>query len=335
MNMRNERIAASRFSRRSALGLICGAAASPYILSARAEAPYPNRPISLYVPGLPGGAFDFMARPVSEHMARTLGQAVVLDHKPGGGFAIAPAAVAAAKPDGYSLSIVVSNIGRVSLMQRLPFDPLADLTYILQVCDVAVGIAARADLPFKTIPEMVAYARDNPGKVTYGSPGAGSAAHVGMEQLAGKAGIKLTHVPFRGMQEAIPAILGKHIMLLVSALEWKQHVETGELRVLAMLTNERRSIWPDVPTLSEVGFASPLSLASFAIAGPKGLPAPIVARLHDAIKSAIDDAAVKAALVSRELLPSYRSGADFRRHVEAMLPLEREVVTALGLGRKD
>ena len=276
-----------------------------------------------------------MARPVTEHAARTLGQPVLLDHKPGGGFAIAPATLATAKPEGYALSIVVSNIIRVSLMQRLPFDPLADLTYILQVCDVAVGISARSDLPFKTIPELVAYARENPGKVTYGSPGVGSGAHIGMEQLARKAGIKLTHVPFRGMQEAIPAILGGHIMLLTSALEWKPHVETGQLRVLAMMTTERRALWPDVPTLSELGYASPLNFASFAIAGPKGLPAPIVSRLHDAFKAAIDDPAVKVALVSRELLPSYRSGADFRRHLEAMIPLERETVTALGLGRKD
>jgi len=275
-----------------------------------------------------------MARPVSEHVAKTLGQPVVLDYKPGGGFTIAPAALATAKPDGYTLSVVVSNIVRVSLMQRLPFDPLTDVTYIMQVCDVAVGISARSDLPFKTLAEFIDYARAHPSKVTYGSPGAGSSAHIAMEQLARKAGITLTHVPFRGMQEAIPAILGGHIMLLTSALEWKAHVETGQLRVLAMLTAERRSIWPDVPTLTELGLASPLSFASFAVAGPQGLPAPIASRLHDAFKAALDDPAVQATLVSRELVPHYRSGADFRSHLEMTVPLEREIVAALGLGRK-
>lgn len=336
MSMRETNPAArTTLTRRSTLRLITGAAIATHIVPAQAEEPFPIRPISLFVPGLPGGAFDFMARPVTEHAAKTLGQPVVLDHKAGGGFAIAPAALVTAKSDGYTLSIVVSNIGRVSLMQRLPFDPLADLTYILQVCDVAVGISARSDLPFKTIPELVAYARENPGKITYGSPGVGSGAHIGMELLARKAGITLTHVPFRGMQEAIPAILGGHIMLLTSALEWKPYVETGQLRVLAMMTSERRSIWPDVPTLGELGYGSPLNLASFAIAGPKGLPAPIAARVHDAFKSAIDDPGVKAALVSRELLPSYRSGADFRRHLETVMPMEREIVTALRIGRKD
>lgn len=335
MSMRNVRTAVSTPTRRSALGLITSTALSPFVSAAGAEAPFPSRPISLFVPGLPGGAFDFMARPVTEHMAKTLGQPITLDHKPGAGFAIAPAALATAKPDGYALSVVVSTIGRVSLMQRLPFDPVADLTYLLQVCDVTVGIAARADLPFKTIPELIAFARENPGKVTYGSPGVGSGSHVGMEHLARKAGIKLTHVPYRGMQEAIPAILGGHIMLLASALEWKQYVETGQLRVLAMMTAERRSIWPDAPTLAELGYASPITTASFAIAAPKATPAAIVTRLHDAFKAAIDDPAVKTALISRELLPSYRPGADFARHLETTMPLEREIVTALGLGRKD
>lgn len=335
MSMRNARTAVSTPTRRNAFGLIAATALTPFVPVARAAAPFPSRPITLLVPGLPGGAFDFMARPVTDHAAKTLGQPIALDHRPGAGFAIAAAALATAKPDGYTLSIVVSTIGRVSLMQRLPFDPLADFTYVLQVCDVAVGISARSDLPFQTVPELVAYARENPGKVTYGSPGVGSGAHVGMEHLARRAGIKLTHVPYRGMQEAIPAILGNHIMLLVSALEWKPYVETGQLRALAMMTAERRSIWPDVPTLAELGYATPITSASFAIAGPKGLAPPIVARLHDAFKAAIDDPAVKSSLASRELLPSYRPGADFGRHLEAMMPIEREIITALGLGRKD
>lgn len=335
MQMRNVSSVVSNPSRRR---FVIGASSVPLLSLAgrgQAQAAFPSKPIALFVPGLSGGAFDFMARPVTEHAARTLGQPIVLDYKPGGGFTIAPAALATAKPDGYTLSIVVSNIVRVPLMQRVSFDPLADFTYILQVCEVAVAIAARVDQPYSTIAELVTYARANPGKVVYGSPGVGSGAHLGMEQFAIKAGIKLTHLPFRGMQEAIPAILGGHVPMLVSALEWKPYVQTGQLRPLAMLTPERQPAWADTPTLAELGFGSPLSTAAFAIAGPKDMPPAIVMRLHDAFKAAVDDPAVRHAIVARDLVPHYRSGADFRRHLESIIPIEREMVATLGLQRKD
>ncbi len=335
MPMRNVSLAATTPTRRSILVGLSGlvlASRSPTVI---AQGAFPNRPITLIVPGLPGGGIDPIARAISEHAGKSLGQPIVLDHKPGATMTLGPATMASnARPDGHTISIVVSTIVRIPLMQKVAFDPIADFTHIIQLCEVTVGIVTRSDTPFASLADVVTFAKANPGKLTYGTPGVGSGAHFGIEQFARKAGIALTHVPFRGAPEGIAALLGAHIQLYVSASEWKPNVAAGQFRLLGVFTEMRRPTWPDVPTLTELGYPSGLGAATFGIAGPKGMPPMVIERLHDAFKEALDDPRTRESLARHELVPSYRSGADYRNHLEETARIDKEMVAALGLQRK-
>ena len=303
---------------------------------ALANQPFPSKPITLILPGLPGGAFDPPARALAERVSKTLGQPVIVDHKPGGTMTLGPATMAAnAKPDGHTLSFVVSTVVRVPLMQKVAFDPFADFTYILQVCAVTVGIVTASDQPFRSLADAIAYAKANPGKLTYGTPGVGSGAHFGMEHIAQVAGVSMTHVPFRGAQEGIPAALGGHVMLYVSASEWKPQVEAGQMRLLAVYSDERRATWPNVPTLKELGYASRPAAATFSIAGPKGMDAAVASKLHDAFKAALETLEVQQTLAKHELIPSYAGPVEFRRWLEDVARADKVMVEKLGLRRKE
>ena len=336
MFMRNVSAAARQRTRRD---VMLGASAFALCvgdLDALAQDVFPSHPVTLIVPGLPGGGFDPIARAISEHSAKSFGQPVVLDHKPGGTMTIGPATmVANAKTDGHTVSMIVSTIVRIPLMQKVPFDPLADLTHIIQLCELTVGVVTRADMPFGSVADVVEFAKGNPGKLTYGTPGIGSSAHFGLEQFARKAGITMTHVPFRGAPEGIAALLGGHIQLYVSASEWKSQVAAGQFRLLGVFTETRRASWPHTPTFTELGFPTGLGAATFGIAGPRGMPPGAVVRLHDTFKAALDDPKTREILARHELVASYRSGADYRKYLEETALVDKEMVVALGLQRKD
>jgi tripartite-type tricarboxylate transporter receptor subunit TctC len=336
MSMRNVSPAARKHTRRD---VILGAAAFALCVAdvtALAQDVFPSRPVTLIVPGQPGGGFDPIARAIAEYASRSLGQPVILDHKPGGTMTLGPATMAAnAKADGHIVSMIVSTIVRIPLMQKVPFDPLADFTHIIQLCELTVGVVTRVDTPFLSLPDVVAFAKGNPGKLTYGTPGIGSSAHFGFEQFTRKAGIAMTHVPFRGAPEGIAALLGGHIQLYVSASEWKPQVAAGELRLLGVFSEARRPSWPDTPTFTELGFPTGLGAATFGIAGPRGMPPAVVVRLHDTFKAALDDPHTREILARHELVPSYRSGSDYRKHLEDTAAIEKQMVAALGLQRKD
>jgi tripartite-type tricarboxylate transporter receptor subunit TctC len=337
MSMRNVSPAVRKHIKHTRRDVILGGAA--FALCVRdglAQDAFPSRPVTLIVPGLPGGGFDPIARAISEHAARSFGQPVVLEHKPGGTMTIGPATmVANARTDGHTVSMIVSTIVRIPLMQKVPFDPLADLTHIIQLCELTVGVVTRADMPFSSVADVVEFAKNNPRKLTYGTPGIGSGAHFGFEQFARKAGITMTHVPFRGAPEGIAALLGGHIQLYVSASEWKPQVAAGQFRLLGVFSETRRASWPDTPTFTELGFPTGLGAATFGIAGPKGMPPGTVVRLHDTFKAALDDPKTREILARHELVLSYRSGADYRRYLEETALVDKEMVVALGLQRKD
>ena len=302
--------------------ILLGATASAVL----ADHPFPSKPITFIVPGAPGGALDLAARALSEQVSKTLGQPLIVEHKPGGTQTLGPATMAAsAKPDGHTISLVASTIVRVPLMQKVAFDPFADFTYVLQVCTVTVGIVTASDQPFQSLADVIAYAKANPGKLTYGSPGIGTNAHFGMEHIARAAGVAMTHVPF-SVQQGIPAALGGHVMLYASASEWKPQVAAGQMRLLAVYSDERRESWPDVPTLKELGYASPVAAATFGIAGPKGMDPAVAAKLHDAFKAALETSAVRQALVKHELVPSYAGPAELRKSLEEVAMADKVMV---------
>ena len=184
-----------------------------------------------------------------------LGQPIAIDNKAGGGGTVGPATMAAAsKPDGYTIAQLPITVFRLPLMQEVSWDPSKDFSYIVHLTGYTFGVTTNAESPFKTWKDVIDYAKQNPGKVTYATPGTGTSLHIGMEQIAAMAGIKLTQVPFKGGAETNAAVLGQHTMLQADSTGWRPLVDAGKLRLLMVWTSVRSPNFPDVPTLKELGY---------------------------------------------------------------------------------
>ena len=238
-------------------------AAVGMLLSAVAGAQeYPTKPITLIVPWPAGGSTDISMRAIAESASKVLGQPIAIDNKAGGSGTVGPATMAAgAKPDGYTLAQIPITVFRLPLMQDVSWDPAKDFTYIIHLTGYTFGVTTNAESQFKTWQDVVDFAKTNPGKVTYATPGAGTSLHIGMEQIAGLAGIKLTQVPFKGGAETNAAVLGQHTMLQADSTGWRPLVDAGKLRLLMVWTSARSPNFPDVPTLKELGYPMVYRLA--------------------------------------------------------------------------
>jgi tripartite-type tricarboxylate transporter receptor subunit TctC len=309
-------------------------AAAAFAPAAFAE-DYPNRPITLIVPWTAGGPTDIAMRSIADAAAKNLGQPIIIDNKAGGGGALGPATMAAtAKPDGYTISQMPIGVYRLPIMQKATWNPETDFTYIAHLTGYVFATFASIESGFKTWKEVVDFAKANPGKVSYGTPGAGTSLHIGMEQMARKEGIKLTHVPFKGASEVNVAVAGGHVMLGASGLSARPLADAGKLRFLTVWTAERAKVLPDVPTLREVGlpfvFDSP-----FGVAGPKGMDPKVVAILQNAFEKALHEPTVLETMDKFEMVPNYKNSADYAKFVSEFMVSEREALTAIGLAKKD
>jgi tripartite-type tricarboxylate transporter receptor subunit TctC len=261
---------------------------------------WPAKPIRIIVGYSPGGAVDIIARAVAQPLAANLGQAVIVDNRPGGGTNIANRALIDSAPDGYTLMLAANAIAaNVSLYQPPPYDLARDVTPIAQVGRVPVVIAANAQSEVTTIARLIAQSKAKPGSINFGTPGNGSTPHLAVELFARAAGIELTHVPYKGGSQALNDVIAGHIQTIaVNALEVQPHVKSGKLRVLAVLSPARTSIFPDAPTIAESGFAGFEASVWYGLIAPAGLPAPIVARLHAEVQRALATAEVRDRLVA-------------------------------------
>lgn len=295
---------------------------------------FPTKPITLIVPWTAGGSTDIAMRAIAEAAGKHLGQPVIVENRAGGSGTVGPAQMAAtAKPDGYTIAQIPITIFRLPLMQQTTWDAEKDFSYIVHLTGYTFGIITKADSPFKTWEDVVAFAKANPGKVTYATPGAGTSLHIGMEQIAAKAGIKLTQVPFKGNAETNAAVLGGHVTLAADSSGWKPLVEGGQVRLLMIWTAQRSKTWPNTPTLQESGYPFVFD-SPFGIAGPKGMDPKIVAKLHDAFKKAIDDPKVQELLAKYDMVPNYKSTEDYQKFVTQSIAAESEVIQRLGLAKK-
>ena len=295
---------------------------------------YPSKPITLIVPWPAGGSTDITMRAMADAASKDLGQPVVVENKAGASGTLGPATLRAAKPDGYTISQIPITMFRLPLMKdkKVTWDPINDFTYIAHLSGYTFGVTAKADGPIKSWADLISYAKANPGKVTYATPGAGSSLHLGMEQIAAKAGIQLTHVPFKGGAETNAAVLGGHTMLQADSTGWRSLVDSGELRLLVLWTEKRSKFWPDVPTLKEVGidlvFDSP-----WGIAGPKGMEPAIVKRLDQAFKKALEDKKVVEMLDSFVFPVRYADQAGYLKIIEEVQKTEKEGLEKIGLAK--
>ena len=309
--------------------MICLAAAL-HAPSASAQT-YPNRPITLISVYGPGSPQDLVTRALAEIVAKDLGQSIVVDNKPGSG--VGQSLVFAAKPDGYTIATGTSGLILVPLMLTVVYDPFKDFTYIMQAASFPIGIAVKADSPFKSWSDVVAHAKANPGSVTFGTPGAGGIARLGMERIQSQSAIKLTHVPFQGPMTIIPAVLGGHIMLQVTGTEWKPQVDAGQMRLLMTWGAVRNPSYPNVPTLRELGYPFDMDV-SFGLIGPKGMDPAVATVLHNAFKKALETPAIGALIAKYDMIPHYATGGDFRTTMLELSTAMKPIVDQLGIGRK-
>jgi tripartite-type tricarboxylate transporter receptor subunit TctC len=296
---------------------------------------YPTRPVTLIVPWPAGGLNDVVLRVIAEQAAKHLGQPIIIDNRAGGGGSVGPATMAAtAKPDGYTFAQMPDATYRVPLMQKSPWDPEKDFTYIIGLYAYAFGLVVPADSQFKTWKEVITFAKANPGKLTFATPGAATSLHMGMEKLIRESGVKLVHVPFKGSLEANTAVAGGHVNMGASGSSTKSLVDAGKIRIIQMWTKTRVKSLPDVPTLHDDGYnftvESPVGLA-----GPKGMDPKIVAKIHDAFKKALDEQPSLDALAKFDMTVSYKSTAEYKQYISDAIKSEREILDSIGLARKD
>lgn len=301
-------------------------------LAAAADATYPNRPITLICPWPAGGSTDTHLRKLAELAGKQLGQPIIVENKPGFGGMLGPSGMASsAKPDGYTISQLTVAAFRLPVMQKADWDAVRDFTYIIGVSGYTFGVVVKSDSPFKTFDELIAYAREHPGQLSYGSTGTGTSPHLLMEEVAHKAGVKLLHVPFKGNADSTQALMGGHVMAQSDATGWGKFVDAGTFRLLVTF-GEERTRW-GAPTAKELGY-DVVSYSPYGIVGPRGMDPKVVKVLHDAFKKAIDDPENKKVLQQLDQVYWYKSSEDYAKWAAESAVSERAVIERLGLQMK-
>lgn len=313
----------------------CAALLAAFALSAgSALAQFPERPVTMIVPFPPGGVADTVARPVAEAMTAALKQPVVIENKAGAGGGIGMAFVAKAKPDGHTILMALSSLVVLPeadrVLGRAPAFEVRDLVPIARITADPTVLAVRADAPWKTYADFVAYAKANPGKLNFGSSGNYGTMHIPMAMLMGAAGLSMTHVPYTGAGPAIVGLLGGQVDAIATGpATIVQHVQGGKARVLAHWGEARLAVLPDVPTLKELGVSVDYAQWS-GIFAPAGTPEPVLARLRDAARAAANDPKVREVLGKAGSPILYQDSAEFQRYVNADAAKMTEVVKRIG-----
>ena len=289
--------------------------------SAHAQSAWPARSITLVVPFAAGGNNDVSGRIVARKLADLLGQPVVVENKTGAGGTIGSAAVATARPDGYTLGFLSSGpvAAAVSLQKSLPYDPRKDLLPVARVTTSPSVLVVNPAFPAKDLAEFVAYARQNPGKVNYGTAGPGSSPHLAGALFESMAGATMVAVAYRGGAPALADLMGGQIQAVFNPiLEVMPQVRAGKLRALAVTTQKRSSLLPDVPALAE-RYPGYEVLTWNGVFAPPGTPADVVAKLNDAVKKALADPEVVAKLADLGLEVAFSSPAEFGAYVNEQI----------------
>jgi tripartite-type tricarboxylate transporter receptor subunit TctC len=301
-----------KLPRRQFLHLAAGAAALPVVSRIAWAQAYPARPVRIIVGATAGGGFDIVARPMGQWLSDRLGQPFVIENRPGAGTNIATEAVVRAPPDGYTLLLAsAANAINAALYDKLSFNFIRDIAPITGIMRVPSAMMVHPAVPAKTVPEFIAYAKANPGKINMASGGIGSPGHVAGELFKMMTGVQMIHVPYRGLSPALTDLLGGQAQVLFGALTSSiEYIRAGKLRALAVTTTARSEALPDLPTIGE--FLPGYEASQwYGIGAPKNTPAEIVDRLNKEINAALADPKIKARLADLGGTPLVGSPADF------------------------
>ena len=265
--------------------------------AAQAQA-YPVKPVRMIVPFAPGGNTDIIARIVAPGMSKALGQQIVIENRGGAGSMIGTDVAAKSPPDGYTLLMVsAAHVINPAMVKSLPFDPVKSFAAISKVADVPSALVVHPSLPVKSVKELVALAKANPGRLNYSSAGRGSIGHLSAELLASMAGIKMTHVPYKGAGPAVVDAMAGHVELLISSMPAViGFARSGRLRMIAQGGEKRSPAAADVPTMIEAGVPGFVVTAGFGLFAPAGTPRPAIDRVLGALKASLSDGSVRERL---------------------------------------
>ena len=309
------------------------AAAAMFPELARAQS-YPTRTIKYLCPWPAGGSTDVVMRALAESAGKIMGQSVIVESKPGAGGTLGAIELVNAKPDGYTLAQIPVGAFRIPHMQKVQFDTLKDFTWIICLTGYTFGLVVPIESPIKNIKDLVAFAKANPDKFTYGTPGTGTSPHLAVEEFAQRAGIKLTQIPFKGSAQNLQAVMGGHVMAMSDSTGWGPMVDAGKLRLLATYGSKRTTRWPQVPTLNELGYET-VSDSPYGVCGPKGMDPKVVKIIHDAFKKTLDDPAVLASFSQYDQPVIYMNTAEYTKYAKDSFFAEKKTIERLGMAGKD
>ncbi|SIR58744.1 tripartite tricarboxylate transporter substrate binding protein [Pseudacidovorax sp. RU35E] len=274
----------SRLGRR----LLAGAAALALSAGAMAQA-YPTKPVRVIVAFTAGGTTDILARATAQKLTEKLGQPFVIDNKPGAGGNIGTEMVVRAAPDGYTL--IVNSVGPMTVNQtlykNLPYDPLKDLVPVVQIADVPNVLVVHPSVPAKDLAQFIAYAKANPGKLSYGSTGVGTSSHLSSFMLSQRSGVETVHVPYKGANALTDLLAGRLQFMFATAPTVIQHIRAGKLRALAVSGDQPSRSLPGVPTVAEKGFPGFSASSWFGFFAPKGTPASVIQLINKTVNDAL------------------------------------------------
>jgi len=295
---------------------------------------FPSRPVALIVPWPAGGTTDLVMRALATATEKHLGQSITIENRPGAAGTLGPIQMAAtASPDGYTVAQIPITVFRAPFMSRTTFDPTRDLTYVIGLTGYTFGVVVRDDAPWKTFGDLLADAKRNPGKINYGTPGAGTSLHITMEQIAKLKGIRWTHVPFKGVSESMNALLGGHIDVVSDSTGWAGSVDGGQARLLVTWGAGRTKNWPNVPNLKESGIDM-ISNSPFGIGGPKGMDPAVVKILHDAFRKGMEEQSYKDSMAKLDQEAFYLDTAAYRAYAMKQVEEQKQLVEELGLRQR-
>lgn len=292
-----------------------------WVSGAHAQANWPDRPVRVIVPFPASGATDLVARTVAQRVAADLGQQMVVDNKPGAGGTIGAAEAAKAAPDGYTLLLTTSSTHAISphLMPRLAYDARKDFTPVVHLADAPSVVLVTNSLPVKTMGELIAYGKANPGKLNYATSGNGTIVHLNTAAFMAQAGVDMTHIPYKGTALAIPDLIAGQTQVLFDSLPTGMpHAKAGRLRALGVTSEKRSALAPELPTLAESGLPGYSSVTWFGVYLPAGAPPALVERVHAAFSRAVQSPEVAASLAKLGVEPAAASTpAQFGAMVQA------------------
>ncbi len=305
------------------------AAAGP----SRANVPFPNaRPITLWVPWAAGGATDISMRVLADLAGRHLKQKMVVDNKPGASGSMAMPILQQAEPDGYTIAQIPQPALRVPYTQKVLWDPVRDVTPIIQISGVTFGVLVLGTSRFRTLDDLFAFARERPGELSIATNGVGTTPHVVLEELFTSRGLKYIHVPYKGTSELLLAIEAGQVMVGVNSTGFAPLVDNGKLRLLATFAGKRSARWPAVPTLKELGFPI-VAMSPYGIGGPRGMAPAVVTMLHDAFRKAMFDPVFINEIAKYDQELDYLGPAEYGAWLREQYAREKQVVERMGLSR--